>query len=367
MPTISGPITTVSNLTQPVQHARLYLEAARPNGDGIVASFPETLPVTGGTLTFECVEGLAVLELVSAGSRPDRVPILVGKDAEQTLASVAQAAVLADGHTQDQLAEIVDSIRRNRVASEQAAATATDAIGTVTTARDATFTARDAALTARNEAVSAGEAATGAKNTATTARDATLTARNEAEGFKAQAATSAGEAASSAGAASDAADRAENVVDTVQWQGDQLSVMGKFSPPLTGDDGDTPHVGANGNWWVGDTDTGVQARGPKGDAGDGTGDVLWSDLNPVLDGKSDVGHSHSAADVGASPVGHKHPVSDVSDSTTVGRAVVTASSQSAARSAIGAGTSNLELGTTSSTAARGNHTHSQFWESSHVT
>jgi hypothetical protein len=34
-----------------------------------------------------------------------------------------------------------------------------------------------------------------------------------------------------------------------------------------GEDGVTPHIGENGNWWVGDTDTGVSAKGDKGDTG----------------------------------------------------------------------------------------------------
>lgn len=34
-----------------------------------------------------------------------------------------------------------------------------------------------------------------------------------------------------------------------------------------GKDGVTPHIGENGNWWVGDTDTGVSAKGQKGDPG----------------------------------------------------------------------------------------------------
>nr|DAO90897.1 MAG TPA: hypothetical protein [Caudoviricetes sp.] len=34
-----------------------------------------------------------------------------------------------------------------------------------------------------------------------------------------------------------------------------------------GADGVTPHIGENGNWWVGETDTGVSAKGPKGDPG----------------------------------------------------------------------------------------------------
>lgn len=73
--------------------------------------------------------------------------------------------------------------------------------------------------------------------------------------------------------AEDAANRAENVAASVHWQGDRLSVMGQLGPSL---------------------------RGPKGDPGDpgdgtggGGGDVLWSELNPVLDGKAPVSHSHS--------------------------------------------------------------------------
>ena len=45
---------------------------------------------------------------------------------------------------------------------------------------------------------------------------------------------------------------------------------------------------------------------------------------------------------------------DLTDSTATGRAVVTATSQTAARTALGAGTSNLAIGTTSTTAAAGN-------------
>jgi hypothetical protein len=57
------------------------------------------------------------------------------------------------------------------------------------------------------------------------------------------------------------------------------------------------------------------------------------------------------------PSAHTHPATDVSDSTTVGRAVMTAADAAAARTAIGAGTgsSNLTLGTTSTTAKAGDY------------
>ena len=34
-----------------------------------------------------------------------------------------------------------------------------------------------------------------------------------------------------------------------------------------GKDGKTPHIGDNGNWWIGDKDTKIKAQGPKGDPG----------------------------------------------------------------------------------------------------
>lgn len=33
-------------------------------------------------------------------------------------------------------------------------------------------------------------------------------------------------------------------------------------------DGITPHIGENGNWWLGDKDTGVHAQGERGEKGD---------------------------------------------------------------------------------------------------
>ena len=44
-----------------------------------------------------------------------------------------------------------------------------------------------------------------------------------------------------------------------------------FNIVVNGKDGITPHIGANGNWWIGETDTGVKAEGKDGkDGADGT-------------------------------------------------------------------------------------------------
>jgi len=56
---------------------------------------------------------------------------------------------------------------------------------------------------------------------------------------------------------------------------------------------------------------------------------------------------------GKSAVGHNHPSTDINDSTAVGRSLVVASTPLAARTAIGAGTSSLVIGTAAGTAKDG--------------
>lgn len=110
---------------------------------------------------------------------------------------------------------------------------------------------------------------------------------------------------------------------------------------------------------------------------DADGDVIDAAGNKVTGGgggsgtpsssvvsETSYGQSATAGSVSAYSRGdHTHgtpaapSASTISDSTATGRAVLTAASQAAARSAIGAGTSDLALGSTGSTAAAGNHTH----------
>lgn len=71
-----------------------------------------------------------------------------------------------------------------------------------------------------------------------------------------------------------------------------------------------------------------------------------------------AGTSNLAVGTGASnaKAGNWVPAAaDISDASAVGRSVITSASQSAARTAIGAGTSNLALGTTSATAKAGDY------------
>ncbi|MFJ4107875.1 hypothetical protein [Oerskovia enterophila] len=58
--------------------------------------------------------------------------------------------------------------------------------------------------------------------------------------------------------------------------------------------------------------------------------------------------------LGAAATSHTHTASQITDSTATGRGLLTAADAAAARGVIGAGTSSLELGTTGTTALRGN-------------
>lgn len=73
----------------------------------------------------------------------------------------------------------------------------------------------------------------------------------------------------------------ENGVDRVSFSGvgEVISTDGTVNIAVTGGNqydltgvqslpGDTPYIGGNGNWWVGDTDTQVQAQGNQGEDGD---------------------------------------------------------------------------------------------------
>ena len=48
-----------------------------------------------------------------------------------------------------------------------------------------------------------------------------------------------------------------------------------------------PYIGENGNWWIGQTDTGIAATGPKGDKGE-TGNGIYSITKLYSDGLVDT-------------------------------------------------------------------------------
>lgn len=55
---------------------------------------------------------------------------------------------------------------------------------------------------------------------------------------------------------------------------EDTGISAKGIPGEPGKDGITPHIGGNGNWFIGDEDTGISATGSGGGSGGGTGDML---------------------------------------------------------------------------------------------
>ena len=111
-------------------------------------------------------------------------------------------------------------------------------------------------------------------------------------------------------------------------------------------------VGGGGGGFVG-------TAGRPGDVVAQTGDYTKAQVGlGNVDNTSDVNKPISTATATAlsskAATGHTHVTTDISNSTAVGRSVLTAADQAAGRAAIGAGTSSLTLGTSGSTAAAGN-------------
>lgn len=61
---------------------------------------------------------------------------------------------------------------------------------------------------------------------------------------------------------------------------DPIQLEGVLDMGFRGDDGITPHIGENGNWWVGDTDTGKPSRGEAFKYDDFTHEQLEALLGP---------------------------------------------------------------------------------------
>ena len=62
-------------------------------------------------------------------------------------------------------------------------------------------------------------------------------------------------------------DNFSQLLDAVKGEINNAIEDAVASGEFKGDDGVTPHIGSNGNWYIGDTDTGISAKGAKGDNG----------------------------------------------------------------------------------------------------
>lgn len=116
-----------------------------------------------------------------------------------------------------------------------------------------------------------------------------------AEAGAKSAADAAGRAAESAKDSADLAKKSAEIVgDAEQIIQDALRDA-KESGEFDGEDGITPHIGANGNWFVGETDTGIRAQGKDGAKGDPGDDYILTaedkqEIAGLIPGGGNVGN-----------------------------------------------------------------------------
>lgn len=115
----------------------------------------------------------------------------------------------------------------------------------------------------------------------------------------------------------DALDKLSVSNGKLQYNGSNVGLKGD-----KGTDGTTPHIGDNGNWYLGTTDTGKPSRGAKGDPGKNGNDASVTEANitsalgykPVAPGDIPV---VPTADISANTSArHSHTNKDVLDSIT---------------------------------------------------
>ena len=148
-----------------------------------------------------------------------------------------------------------------QIATEKAAAASASASVASSKSNDAIAAASDAQA-AKNKAANS---QTAAKQSEDNAAASATSAANSA----ASASSSATAAANSAASAAESIKRAPRINSNGKWElwdatknayvATEYTAIGRDGDP--GTDGTTPHIGENGNWYIGDTDTGVSAGG----------------------------------------------------------------------------------------------------------
>lgn len=302
-----------------------------------------------------------------------------------TSAESRVAGVVADGVAtlKQHVATEVDAAREALEGAEAAREGAEAALQDTTDARDATTAIQGTvagyvASTAEQVNVARGHADRADSAASTAAGDvraelASMVASAgahvaTASGHATTAAAKAGEAATSASAAATSATSAGDILVQVRSEREvaQAAAQGAAAARAAAesardgavDAADRAEAAAAGAGQV--VSDVADALAGKADTGHSHTIADVTGLQDALDGKAAVSHQHSWGDVTGKPTvyppeSHSHPSTDISDSTSTGRSVLTASSQAAARGAIGAGTSNLVIGTTASTAKAGNY------------
>ncbi|MGZ7496157.1 hypothetical protein ACXM2N_03550 [Corynebacterium sp. ZY180755] len=353
MTKVSGDLRLVTNQPALVNQAWVRAVETRADGAGVIVDDLAPVLVQQGQVEFECAPGVAVLVLAYAGGVPAKtIPLVVAGDT-QSLGDAVRAGQGVDGATQSALDALREDIAQT-LADMRAEASAVDSVS-AEVGEQLTGLAADAA----SSADAAAESATVAGEHASAA-GASASAASASEQAAAGSAALAGEHATTADAASDSASAsAQAAADSATLAGEHATAAG---------------VSAQ------EADASAQAAATSADAAasaaaDASTKAIADKVNELLEGAPEAydtlkeiadtleAHDDAASAMitqiaGKAAAKHTHTTGEISDASELGRQVLSAGSADEARAVIGAGTSSLVLGTTATTAAAGDHTHS---------
>lgn len=286
MTRVTGTLHHVLGNAEAITEVWVRSARARGHGGGWLMETSARTPITDAHLSLDITPGPAILVAVAEGQPLEHIEIIVPDADSETLEHCITAAQGTSGRS----AEVLDLLRQQiasdlsesakavtvtRAAADDAETSAQAAAGSAT---EAAHSASSAKSYAHQAAASAGEAkADGiAASEASKAARADASAAAESMQFATAAMRSARESEGSAKTAvteaKGHANRAERVVDTVRWDADRLTVMGKTSPSLRG------------------------PKGPRGEQGD-SGASTWDAITEKPDTFPPTAHQHKMKDI----------------------------------------------------------------------
>lgn len=124
MPTISGPLKYVTGRAEDVSAVQVSAPSVRTSSGAVITTSVDVKAVTGGSVTFTCEPGPAVLTLLSVTGPVESIPLLVGTAATQTLAQVVDAAALAQDADKTALDALAVKVAADAATATKAAAEA---------------------------------------------------------------------------------------------------------------------------------------------------------------------------------------------------------------------------------------------------
>ena len=190
----------------------------------------------------------------------------------QDAADSAIAAANSAASASSSATAAANSATAAKASEDAAAGSAANAAASATSAGNSAANAANSASVASskaNDAITAASDAKAAKNRAQNSQAAAKKSEDNAASSATSAANSAASASDSATAAAESIKHAPRINASGKWELWDATTNAYVATEYTaiGENGITPTIGANGNWYLGTTDTGKPSRGATGATG----------------------------------------------------------------------------------------------------